>query len=127
MEPRAPAARELVDDVLPAIENRRAQQNVLLNAQRTGTSMNRRHDAQPAEPGRRAEAFLLMTGRPAAVAVPRGPQPQMERLDPVAPRRIDFRVAKALGSVAAMKLARADHAGAPHRILVRQRPFRHVG
>ena len=124
VEPRTSPLWELVDHVLPLIEDGRVHQSVLVDAQRSSSSVGRGDDAQHAPTFRHAEAPLLMAGLEPGL---RGAQPDLEDVCPVGPRQIRMAVASAASGGHALELARVNDARATHRFLVGERALANVG
>jgi hypothetical protein len=100
---------QLVDHVLPALEQGRVRHGVLVDAQRSPSRVGGGDDAEGAAALCSAEALLLAAR---LETQHQGTQPDVEHVRPVRPRRVCCAVAQPASHGHALELARMNHARA---------------
>src|SRR4051812_21518884 len=92
MEPSLASRKQLVNDMLPEVEQGRIHERIEPNAERAVASVWRRDDEQCASAFRSGEALLFRTGLELELG---RPQPELQDVGAVGPRRIRLLVSDA--------------------------------
>ena len=115
---------QLVDDVLPEVEQGRVDQGVLMKVQRSPPAVGRGDHAESAPALRRAEALLFVAGLEARH---RGAEADLENVSRVGPGCVRLAVTNAGPGRDALEFARLEDARSACRVLVREGAFADVG